>query len=496
MSGYNTNNKHRTRVNTSLIWIALTQFFAVAGSWAIVSGGNVLRMFTLGSVTLALIIPLMVSLEAGLIAMVVFEPFRGVLRRAQYLIVGYSQNEPIHLITPIVTSLGILLILSKEKLRMFSATPLSGAFTVLVFICILQIFNPLQGGLQIGLVGALFYLIPMAWFYFGQTANPELFPKILKLVVLLGIITSLYGVYQMTFGYPSFELIWLDNTDAYESINVYNVKRALATYSNAEEWGRYVLLGSLAAFGFASMKSQGNKRLFWFIGGVTLCGMITLTGQRSSIFGLFLGLTILFVTGAKTVANGFARIVILSLPFILLYTFSSTLSEGDIYDLDESRGVSIMVSHTAKGTVDPTSEGSLDARFRTWNEIVTETLPGNPFGSGLGAKTIAAGRDRPENKGAIDNYFLTLALSAGVPALILLLWILLRSFSYCIKLWGESETDSDDFVLARIAMALLSSFILNNFFGTSFVIYSVAPLGWYLIGWISQRAVIEDVQRD
>ncbi len=491
MLNNNNKNNHRTRGNISIIWIGLTQFFAVIGSWAIVSGGNFLRMFSLGSITLALIIPLMISLEAGLIGMIIFEPFRGVLRRVQYLIVGYSENEPIHLITPIVTCFAILLVLSKEKLRMFNATPLSGVFTVLVFICILQIFNPLQGGLHIGLVGALFYLIPMAWFYFGQTAKPELFPKILKLVVLLGIITSLYGVYQMTVGYPAFELYWLNNTDAYESINVYNVKRALATYSNAEEWGRYVLLGSLAAFGFASMKSEGNKRLFWFIGGVTLCGMLALTGQRSSIFGLFLGLAILFVTGAKTAANGFARIVLLSLPFMLFYTFSHTLSQDEIYDLDESRGVSIMVSHTAKGTIDPTSEGSLDARFKTWNQVVTETLPGNPLGSGLGAKTIAAGRDRPETRGAVDNYFLTLALSAGVPALILLLWILLKSFGYCIKLWGESESDSDDFVLARIAMALLSSFILNNFFGTSFVIYSVAPLGWYLLGWINQRAVVK-----
>jgi hypothetical protein len=34
-------------------------------------------------------------------------------------------------------------------------------------------------------------------------------------------------------------------------------------------------------------------------------------------------------------------------------------------------------------------------------------------------------------------------------------------------------------------MALIAAFILNNFFGTSFIIYSIAPIGWLLIGWIS-----------
>lgn len=492
MSMRATKNNTQNRVNTSVIWIGLTQLFAIAGSWAVVSGGNFLRMFTLGSITLALIIPLMISLEAGLIAMVVFEPFRGLLRRAQYLIVGYSQNEPIHLITPIVTSLGILIILAKEKLQMFRATPLAGLVSILALICVLQIFNPLQGSLFVGLTGALFYLVPMAWFYFGQTANQEILPKILRITVVLGIITSLYGLYQIVYGYPSFELYWIENTDKYESVAVYNVTRALATFSNAEEWGRYVLLGALAAFGFASMRSQGNKRIFWFICGATLCFMLTLTGQRSSIFGLFLGLGILFVTGAKTFPNVVSRILLLCIPFILLFTFTQTLSEDDIYELDESNGVSTMLSHTKKGTVDPTSEGSLDARFKTWNHLVTDVLPGNPFGSGLGSKTVSASRDSDEDNSAIDNHFLSFAVSAGVPAAILLIWILLRAFGYCIRFWKESEPGSDDFMLARIAMALLSTHILNNFFGTSFVIYSVAPLGWFLLGWISQMATVEE----
>src|SRR5206468_8107382 len=128
----------------------------------------------------------------------------------------------------------------------------------------------------------------------------RLFPRVLKAIVVLGILASLYGVYQMLVGYPAFEQYWLDNTDGYESIAIYGVTRAIATFSNAEEWGRYVQLGCLIAFGLAASRSEGKFRPMWLIFAVILAAMLALTGQRSSIFGLFLGLTVLFFAGART----------------------------------------------------------------------------------------------------------------------------------------------------------------------------------------------------
>ena len=74
--------------------------------------------------------------------------------------------------------------------------------------------------------------------------------------MVLGILTSLYGLYQLAFGFPSFEQYWIDNTEFYNSISVGNVKRALATYSSAEEWGRYIEIGALIAFRFWRYRAQ------------------------------------------------------------------------------------------------------------------------------------------------------------------------------------------------------------------------------------------------
>ncbi len=473
----------RFRITSSFIWLGIVQAATASSVWAVASGGQIFRAFALGSVTLSMITALVLSFEAGLTAMILFEPFRGLLRRIQYIIVPYSQSEPIHLITPIVTFCAIALLLMRHKFEIFRATPLAAATSILAAICLLQVFNPLQGGLFVGLTGALYILVPMAWFYFGQSANPDFVPRILRIIVVLAIVTSLHGVYQLYFGYPFFEQVWLDNTDMYNSISVYNVKRALATFSSSEEWGRYTQIGCIIAAGLGFSRNEGNKRVFWFGAAAALIVLLALTGQRTSIFGLMLGLAILFLTGARHFRGAAARTMLLFVPFVLMFALVKPLTDDDGMSSDNKFGA--MMTHTSKGVVDPTNEDSLYIRLETWGELITKTLPSNPFGIGLGAATLAATRGHWDQDFAIDNHFLSLALSAGVLATLLLVWILVRALVFCFRGWRDSEHGSEQADLWRIMLALTATLILHNFFGTSLVIYSVAPISWLMIGWIS-----------
>src|SRR5260370_7524875 len=146
---------------------------------------------------------LVVSLEGTLIVMMLFEPFRGLLRRAQYLIVDYTTQDPIHLLTPIVTVLALVALMRKERLNIFRATPLAGMVSLLGLLCFLEIFNPLQGGLFVGLSGALFMLVPLTWFYFGQAANERFIRFALNLIVFIAILPSLHRLYQILICYPA-----------------------------------------------------------------------------------------------------------------------------------------------------------------------------------------------------------------------------------------------------------------------------------------------------
>jgi len=57
--------------------------------------------------------------------------------------------------------------------------------------------------------------------------------------------------------------------------------------------------------------------------------------------------------------------------------------------------------------------------------------------------------------------------------------------------YRQAEPGSPEARLWRIAATLMPVLILNSMFGNTFTLYSVAPLGWLLIGWISAGQVRE-----
>ena len=174
----------------AILWLAPLQAASIFTVWAITGGGETLRAWILTALLWLMTLPLLVGLEGTLLAMLLFEPFRGLIRRAQYLFINYSGTDPIHLLTPIVTLLALAVLLSKNKLNIFWATPLAGSVSVLGLIFLLEIFNPQQGNLFVGLTGALFVLVPLAWFYFGQSIDERFLRLALRVMVALGILAS------------------------------------------------------------------------------------------------------------------------------------------------------------------------------------------------------------------------------------------------------------------------------------------------------------------
>ena len=442
-------------------------------------------------------LPLLVSLEATLVAMMLFEPFRGVLRRAQYLIVDYSGEDPIHLLTPIVTLIAITALLRKERLNIFRATPLAGPVSLLGLLFFLEIFNPLQGSLFVGLSGALFMLVPLVWFYFGQAANEKFIRVALSLVVVLGIVASLHGVYQMLFGYPAFEQYWIDNTDLYSSIAVGHVRRALATFSSAEEWGRYLEIGAIVAFGFAISAKSLAKRAVWAIGGLASVGAILLSGQRTAIFGLMLGVATLVLLGSRTLSGAITRLAIILLPVVLVAAFVKAPSEDEVWSKDEKETVSALWSHTQRGTLKPAEEDSLQIRFENWTSLITTVIPSRPLGAGLGAASLSEARfNRGSELPPIDNFILVLAVACGIPGALLFVWIISRATWFSLIIARRTSGGAPGWEVKRIVASLMPPLVLNSIFGLTFSIYSVAPIAWLLIGWISAETMRSRFQSD
>ena len=471
---------------TSWIWFAPVQAAAAFTILAIAAGGQILRTWLLGALVWLMAMPLLVSLEAGLVAMMLFEPLRGLLRRAQYLFVDYGDQDPIHILTPLVTVLAFAQLMRVRRLNVFIATPLAKVVSILAIIYFAEIFNPLQGSLFVGLAGALFMIVPLTWFYFGQAANGTFINIALRLMVVLGILTSLYGVYQLLFGYPAFEQYWIDNTDYYVSINVAHIRRALATFSSAEEWGRYAEFGAIAAFGFATGAKLIIRKLGWMALGCALIAAVLLAGQRTAIFGLLVGVGALVLLGAQTLPRMLIRLGVLLLPIVLIAVFVSAPSEEDMWSKGDNEKVSTLLSHTERGTLKPADEESFKARLDNWTYLVTSVIPYRPLGAGLGAGSLGEVRFQSESDlPAIDSFILVVAVACGIPRALLFIWILGRS-SWLAVLNTRASSDQETAVTTRrIVAAIMPALILNSIFGLTFTLYSVAPIAWMLIGWIS-----------
>src|SRR4051812_20244554 len=318
--------------------------------WAITAGGEILRSWLLAAMLCLMSLPLLLGLEGSLLAMMLFEPVRGILRRAQYLIVPYSTLDPIHLLTPIVTFAALVTLLRQQRLNILWATPLARSVSILALIFFLEIFNPLQGSLFVGLTGALFMLVPIAWFYFGQTVSDKFIHRALIAIAVLGAVVSLWGVYQLVFGYPAFEQYWIDNTDFYTSIAVGHIRRALATFSSAEEWGRYTQIGAIISVGMAMARQRLSKRLIWGLCAAALLGAIIISGQRTAIFGFVVGAVSLILLGARTWQSAVYRVALMALPFVLVAVFVKAPTDEEMWSKDESETVSTILTHTQRGT--------------------------------------------------------------------------------------------------------------------------------------------------
>ncbi len=483
-------NHPRLAERSTLIWALPIQAAAAFTVIAITSGGQMFRTWICGALTWVMALPLLVGLEAGLTAMMLFEPVRGLIRRAQYLFVDYTAQDPIHVISPIVTLLAFALLLKRERLAILHASPLAAAVSAIGVLYFLEIFNPLQGGLLVGLSGAMFVLIPLLWFYFGQTITDHFVRHGLRLIVLIGLVTSLYGVYQLVFGYPNFELYWIHHTEFYDSIAVGHIERALATFCSAEEWARYTELGAIVAYGFSIGQKKLSARMAWLAAGVLLTGFVLLTGQRAAVFGLVIGVFALVMLGARSLPGVLTRTALLLVPVTLVVVFMQAPAEEEMWSHDETQTVSTVLSHTQRGVLKPAGEESFQVRLTNWTYLLTEVIPYRPMGAGIGAGSLSEWRfNQGSDLPPIDSSILVHAIACGIPGILLFLWILSRSTWLSLRNARRTQAEGGAQNLRRVVAALMCALVLNSMFGLTFTLYSVAPLAWLLIGWISADAL-------
>jgi hypothetical protein len=174
------------------------------------------------------------------------------------------------------------------------------------------------------------------------------------------------------------------------------------------------------------------------------------------------------------------------MPVVLVVAFVKAPTADDVWDKSENETVTAVLSHAQRGTLKPAEEDSLQIRLENWGQLLRDVIPYRPLGAGLGAGTLGEVRyAKSDDLPPIDNTILVLAIACGIPGALLFMWIIGRASWFSVSLARQTLDESENSNLRRIVASLMLPLVLNSIFGLTFTIYSVAPIAWLLMGWIS-----------
>jgi hypothetical protein len=160
-----------------------------------------------------------------------------------------------------------------------------------------------------------------------------------------------------------------------------------------------------------------------------------------------------------------------------------------MWSKSDKETVSTLLSHAQRGTLKPAEEESFQIRLENWTHLLTSVIPYRPLGAGLGSGSLAELRFSSDSDlPPIDSFILVVAIACGIPGALLFIWIIGRAGWLSVRN-ARAPGEQDHVVIRRIVAALMPALILNSVFGLTFTLYSVAPLAWLLIGWISRETL-------
>lgn len=405
------------------------------------------------------------SRRAGLIATAIFLAFLGDYRRYAGYFQGYPNNDPLLLVAPAAATFLFVCALLDKRVNL--STGLAKLVTLLMLLMFLQVFNPSQGGLQVGFAGALFYLVPLLWFWLGRSYATVEFMEYFTFRVLLsiGLLATLWGLYQTRYGLFAFEQQWVERVE-YDALYIArDLARAIGFFTSSAEYTRYLAITAvtLLAAWFAR-----RSRLVVLLPLVLVA--IFLAASRGPVVGFVGAAVALWSIRTRVTALWLPRFVIggaagvAALVAILL--FLQTMSFGHRVDP--------LVERQVSGLLDPANEKTSTATGHL--QMIRDGLVAGlaqPAGQGLGATTIAATKFGARiNNAEVD--FANIMISLGIVGGLLYLAVIVAVLSKALR-WWRAE---------RHTIALVTVAIVGVTFGAWLIggDYSIAALVWFYIG--------------
>jgi hypothetical protein len=410
-----------------------------------------------------------------IVGMMLFLPCLGEVRRLLLYIAPWSGTDPIQMIGP-----GIAAILFAQAVRRNQSLPqtrIGSAVRILFAVMVLQIFNPLQGSIVVGLAGAMFYIVPLMWFWIGRNfASTVLITTVLqKIVPTVAILAAVMGLWQALVGFLPHQQYWIDN-HGYAALFVSATQiRSFSIFNSGQEYAAYMVTASAI---------------------VSATVMITRNPLMMGAFPLYMAGA--FVQASRGPMLGFLQVLSLGwavsnrkpvtwLPRLLgAMCLMAAIGYFFLKNLDVSgtgEGFQAIAGHQIDGLTDPLNSEKSTATTHLamkGNGIVRGIIA--PWGQGLGSTTLAAskfGSVGGSTEVDISNMFVSLGIVGGIVYILVITRV--------IKLWVALFQHRPTVEVLAIGLILAGNF--GQWLSGG--LYALAPLFWLSIGYLDRVSIEE-----
>jgi hypothetical protein len=443
-----------------------------------------LLRFDSGHVVTATILALLLcgisaySRRGGIVATAVFLAFLGDYRRYAGFLEGYPASDPLLLVGAVAA--GCLFLCALAERRLGLNTGLAKLVTVLMFLMFFGMFNPLQGGLDVGFAGALFYLVPLLWFWIGRAYGTRELMEFFtfRVLIAVGLAATAWGLYQTYFGLFAFESAWV-RAVGYGALSIATgVTRALAFFNSSAEYLRFLLAAAVALL---AMVLAGRLRAAVLLAAVLLA--IFLSAARGPVIMFVGAAVVMWSIKARSSAAWTPRFLAagalgVGLLVALLLTLQTVSFGGRLAPV---------VDRQIDGLLDPVNPEKSTAVGHL-QMVANGFVLGieQPAGRGLGATTLAAAKYGGEQINAeIDfaNVMIALGILGGLVYIAIVVAVLVKAVR-----WWKAERHRLALATVGIVVATFGGWLIGGE-------YSMAALVWFYIGAMDKLAREERIKR-
>jgi hypothetical protein len=401
---------------------------------------------------------------AVIITIFIFLCLIGGLRRNLTPFLGYPAQDTLLLISPLFAGLYFL---SKAFSRQLPADTLTARIAlILLFIMGVQIFNPLQGGLEVGLAGAMFYIVPVLWYLIGRDKGSQKFiSNFLYCIIVIAICASLHGMYQTFFGFTAAEMEWGRREDNIASM-VFGTLRPMSTFTHAGEYVYILCKALMLLWGYWLCK----RNLVVLLPIPLLATAAFLVGSRGAVVTTLAACVALYAVQGRTISSWVPRGILA----LVLGVVGLVWSLQQVSEKTHSSKTQDAIRHQVNGLLNPMDEKKSSAKVHS-DMIRAGFFAGfkNPLGNGLGSTTLAAhkyGRGSESTELDITNMFVSLGFVGGVVYTSFFIVVLRNAFLY----WHRARTPE--------ALGILGILIISPGQWLSGGLYAHVILIWVCIG--------------